>query len=270
MRLQRNNNGNGRKTGADAPLRGGGGLQLPMPQISLPVFQGPLELLLHLIERDDLDVTAVSLVSVTDQYLKAIRMGGHFHPGALAEFVSIGAKLIYLKSKALLPRPAAEAQELLAEDEVGRELVDMLLEYRRFAKVADLLQERQETGYHVYPRQAAAPERPEGPGLDGVTADAMRKIMLSVLARTPAAPRVLVPRDRATLASRIAILRDRLKRFGRISFRETMAECTTRLEIVLSFLAVLELLKSGECDAVQPDTWGDIEVVAILIPLPVG
>ena len=241
-----------------------------MPHIDLPVFQGPLELLLHLIERDDLDITAVSLVTVTDQYLRAIRMGERFHPGALAEFVGIGAKLIYLKSKALLPRPAAEAADVHDEDEVGRELVDMLLEYRRFAKVADLLQERQDSGYHVFPRQAAAPERQEGPGLEGVTMDAMQKIMLSVLARIPPAPRTIVPRDRATLSSRITILRERLKRYGRFSFREAMAECTTRLEIVLSFLAILELLKTGECDAEQTDAWGDIEVVGIPVPLLVG
>jgi len=76
-----------------------------MAEISLPVFEGPLDLLLHLIERDDLDITAVSLVSVTDQYLKAIRNGDGFEAHALAEFVSVGAKLIYLKSRALLPRP---------------------------------------------------------------------------------------------------------------------------------------------------------------------
>ena len=87
------------------PLRGGAGPSGVMAEISLPVFQGPLDLLLHLIERDDLDITAVSLVVVTDQYLTAIRVGGGFDPQALAEFVAVGAKLIYLKSRALLPRP---------------------------------------------------------------------------------------------------------------------------------------------------------------------
>ena len=74
-----------------------------MPQIQIPVFQGPLDLLLHLIERDDLDITAVSLVAVTDQYLRAVRSQEGTQPALLAEFISIGAKLIYLKSKALLP-----------------------------------------------------------------------------------------------------------------------------------------------------------------------
>lgn len=234
-----------------------------MPEIQLPVFQGPLELLLHLIERDDLDITAVSLVSVTDQYLAAIRSGGTFQPGALAEFIAIGAKLIYLKSRALLPRPPAEALDVLEDDEVGRELVDLLMEYRRYAAVSDVLAERLDSGLRLFPRMAAPPPRPEGPGLDGVTGDQMRAIMLDVLARTPEPPRVLVPRDRATLAERLTILRAKLASGGRFSFRQAITECKTRLEVVLSFLAILELLKAGECEAEQPERWGDIEVVAL-------
>ena len=234
-----------------------------MPELKLSIFQGPLELLLRLIEHDDLDITAVSLVAVTDQYLRAMHEGDGITPAALAEFIAIGPKLIYLKSRALLPRPPAEAAEALEEDEVGRELVDLLTEYRRFAEVADQLQQRQEDGMRGYPRLAPAPARPESPGLDGVTADLMRKIMLDMLGRIPALPRVLIQRDRATLSERIANLRDRLRDAGRFSFRRVMSECRTRLEVVLSFLAILELLKSGECDARQDESWGDIEVVAL-------
>ncbi|MFN0149042.1 MAG: segregation and condensation protein A [Dehalococcoidia bacterium] len=234
-----------------------------MPEIQIPVFQGPLLLLLQLIEKDDLDITAVSLVAVTDQYLKAIHEGDGVAPAALAEFIAIGAKLIYLKSRALLPRAPTESADALEEDEVGRELVDLLIEYRRFAEVADQLQQRQEDGMHGYPRLVPAPARPEGSGLDGVTAELMRKIMLDVLARIPAIPRVLIPRDRATLSERISNLRERLRSAGRFSFRRVMSECRTRLEVVLSFLAILELLKSGECDAQQDENWGDIEVVAL-------
>ena len=99
------------------PRRGGAALSGVMAEISLPVFEGPLDLLLHLIERDDLDITAVSLVSVTDQYLKAIRGGDGFEPHALAEFVSVGAKLIHIKSKALLPRDIVDPDAEL--DEIG-------------------------------------------------------------------------------------------------------------------------------------------------------
>jgi segregation and condensation protein A len=198
---------------------------------------------------------------VADQYLDAIRTGEGFDPSALAEFVAIGARLLYLKSKALLPVPPAEPE--LEEDEAGRELIDMLLEYRRFAAVADELQDRQDANIRHHPRLAPAPARPEGPGLDGVTLEAMRRIMLSVLKRMPPPPRGFMPRPRVSLAQRVASLRERLTRQGRFSFRALMEECTSRAEVIVSFLAVLELLKSGECEARQEQAWGDIEVVAV-------
>src|SRR5688572_20550432 len=238
-----------------------------MAEISLPVFEGPLDLLLHLIERDDLDITAVSLVVVADQYLTAIHKGDGVDPQALAEFVAIGAKLIYLKSRALLPRTPEDVEGLLEEDEVGRELVDLLLEYRRFGEVADLLQERQEMGVRVYPRQGPPPPREAGSGLDEVTMESMFKIMLEMLKNVPEPPHVVIPRDGITLTGRLQQFRDRLQRGGKFSFRQAIAECQSRVEVVISFLAVLELLKSGECDAQQGALWGDIEVVA-LAPVP--
>ncbi|MCC6383311.1 MAG: segregation/condensation protein A [Dehalococcoidia bacterium] len=235
-----------------------------MPEIQLPVFRGPLDLLLHLIERDDLDITAVSLVSVTDQYLRAIHSGERVDPHALAEFVAIGARLIYLKSRALLPHPPDEPGQTIEDDTVGQELVDLLVEYRRFIQVTDLLEERQDAGLKVYPRLAPPPVLPEGSGLDGVTTDAMRAIMLRVLARTPAVPRAILPRDTVvTLAERITDFRERLRKRGKFSFRRAIEQCRTRLDVVVSFLAILELLKAGECDARQSESWGDIEVVAL-------
>jgi segregation and condensation protein A len=236
-----------------------------MREVTLPVFQGPLDLLLHLIERDDLDITAVSLVSVTDQYLRLIHEGDGVDPQALAEFVAIGAKLIYLKSKALLPREPLAEGEALQDDAVGRELVDLLLEYRRFGDAADMLQERQEAGLRVYPRSAPAPARDEGPGLDNVTMEKLCAIMIEMLANVPPEPRALISREVVTLTQRITDFRERLRLGGRFSFRKMIAECGSRLEVIVSFMAVLELLKSGECDARQDKDWGDIEVVAVKV-----
>lgn len=242
-------------------LRGGGEPPGDMPQIRIPSFEGPLQLLLQLIERDDLDITAVSLVSVTDQYLAALRKRKGIQADALAEFISIGARLIYLKSRALLP---ATADDELEEDEVGRELVDLLLEYRRYREVADALGERQADGLRFYARNAAAPVFPPGPGLDGVNADGLRALMLELLERVPEErPTGFIRRETLTLAQRIEELRGRLSgRRKRFSFRAVVTACETRIEVVIVFLAILELLKSGECAVQQHERWGDIEVVA--------
>lgn len=249
-----------------APLRGGVVSSGAMAEITLPVFQGPLDLLLHLIERDDLDITAVSLVAVTDQYLRAIRTSEGFDAAALAEFVAIGAKLIYLKSKALLPRPPEDSDEDIEDDDVGRELVDLLREYKRFAEIAGLLGERQDSGFRIYTRLAPPPPPPEGTGLSNVTMDRLRAIMIEVLTKKPveARPRAVLQRDTTmTLAQRIDEFRERLRKRGKFSFRRAIMECTTRIEVVVSFLAILELLRSGEADAQQAQAWGDIEVVAL-------
>jgi segregation and condensation protein A len=235
-----------------------------MAEIRLPVFEGPLDLLLHLIERDDLDITAVSLVVVTDQYLKAIHNGQGFDPAALAEFVSIGAKLIYLKSRALLPRAPDEPVEALEDDDVGRELVDLLREYKRFTQVVNMLEQRQSAGLRNYTRMAVAPVLEPDSGLGHVTVDMLTKIMMQVLERTPAEPRAIIVRDTGmTLNRRVGHLREQLRIRGKVSFRAMIGDGTTRLEIVVTFMAILELLKAGECDAQQTNAWADIEVVAL-------
>lgn len=251
-----------------APRRGGATPSGVMAEISIPVFEGPLDLLLHLIERDDLDITAVSLVNVTDQYLKAIRNGDGFEAHALAEFVAVGAKLIYLKSRALLPRPEQLDEEHLEDDDVGRELVELLREYKRFVQVVALLEARQQSGARSYTRMAPPPVVPEGPGLTTVTLEKLADIMRDVLGRKPVErPRTVIARDTTmTLNERVTDLRERLRSRGKLSFRKMILECRTRVDVVVSFLAILELLKSGECDARQDASWGDIEVVALKVP----
>ncbi|WP_322795071.1 ScpA family protein [Tepidiforma sp.] len=237
-----------------------------MAEISLPVFQGPLDLLLHLIEKDDLDITAVSLVAVTDQYLAAIRTGEGFDPSALAEFVAIGARLIYLKSRALLPRPPGEEPPALEDDAVGAELVELLREYRRFLQVVELLEQRQEAGLRIYTRLAPPPDLPQPSPLAGVSFERLHALMLRLLERKPKepAPRAILPRDTTiTLAQRIEQLRERLQRRGKFSFRRAILECASRLEVIISFLAVLELLRAGEAEALQETPWGDIQVIAL-------
>lgn len=235
-----------------------------MPEIRLPVFQGPLDLLLHLIERDDLDITAVSLVSVTDQYLKAVHRGDELDAQALAEFVALGAKLIYLKSRALLPPDPLAAGASLEEDDVGRELVDLLREYKRFGEITDMLAQRQDEGQRYFPRNVPAPVAPPGLGLNNVTVELLNSIMRDVLARTPAeAPEAVIPRQTITLAQQIENFRFQLRTAGSFSFREAISAYRSRIEIVIAFLAILELLKAGECDARQSEGWGDIQVVAI-------
>lgn len=234
-----------------------------MHEIRLPTFEGPLDLLLTLIQRRDLDVTTVSLVAVADQYLEAVHADDSLDAGALAEFVSIGAKLLQLKSRALLPG-RDEDEEEPEEDDPGEELVALLLEYQCYREAADALGERMEAGWRTYPRGAPPPEPPEGNALAGVTLDALYAVMVEVLERMPEEPDGTVERSDVSLADQIAMLEERLRGRGRsFSFRQVIESCTSRVELVVTFIALLELLKRGTCEVEQSQAWGDIRVRAL-------
>lgn len=235
-----------------------------MPEIRLPTFEGPLDLLLTLIQREDLDITTVSLVAVADQYLEAVHADDSLDAVALAEFVSIGAKLLQLKSRALLPRQEEDEEEPEEEDP-GEGLVALLLEYRRYREVADTLGERAASGWRTYPRGGTPPDPPPGNALAGLTLDALYAVMIEVLERLPEEPTGAVTRSTVSLADRVEALRARLRgRGGSFSFRRVIAECTTRTEVVVTFVALLELIKDGSCEVEQEESWGDIRVRALV------
>ncbi len=240
-----------------------GGAQEALPAIRLPVFEGPLDLLLQLIQRRDLDITAVSLAAVADQYLAAVHADEGLGAPALAEFVFIGAKLLELKSRALLPEREPTGGEGQPQDDPGDELVTMLREYQRFREAAERLGERAAAGLRSWPRGATPPAGPPGDALGGVTLDALHAVMLEVLARLPEEPPGVVERTEVSLAARVAALEALLAGKARsFSFRRAISECRTRLEAVVTFIALLELLKRGACEVEQAEAWGDIRVRA--------
>jgi segregation and condensation protein A len=237
-------------------------------QLKLPVFEGPLDLLLYLIEREQLDITAVSLVQVTDQYLSYLRSGEQIDAYALAEFIAIGAKLIYLKSRALLPRPLPPED---GEEDIGDELVRRLREYRQFKEAAGWLKEVESRGLHAYPRMAPVTGVPVPTGLDGVTVDLLFQIVQEVLSKQPeeTVEEVVVRRTEYTVEDKIEELGKLLKRSKRVSFRKFISACHSRLEVIVAFLAVLELIKGLRLSAEQNALFGDINLVGLAGTPPV-
>ncbi len=124
--------------------------------VQLPEFEGPLDLLLRLIEREELDITTIALAQVADTYLAQVRALDVPDPAALSAFLVIAAKLLLIKSRALLPRPAAAKGADESIDE-GVELARQLREYQRFKQAAALLRSWEEQGHHSYARAVAPP-----------------------------------------------------------------------------------------------------------------
>ena len=232
-------------------------------QLALPFFEGPLDLLLHLIEREELDITSIALVAVADQYMEMLHRSEHINLDALADFISIGARLLLLKSRALLPRPAVEGADDAEEEDLAGELTRQLLEYKLFKEAAGNLRAIETAGLHSYPRIAPPPELPPPTGLDGVTLDLLRQIVEIALTRKPEEHvhvQVIRP-HKITVSEKIQMLRGRLEAEGQVSFRSVIESCVTRMDIIVSFMAVLELIKSRVLDAVQDGTFTDILLV---------
>ncbi|MDE3095858.1 MAG: segregation/condensation protein A [Chloroflexota bacterium] len=231
-------------------------------QLTLPIFEGPLDLLLHLIEREELDITDIALVTVTDQYMRYLHAGDQLNIDALADFIAIGARLLFLKSRALLPRPSSTEDGGEEEDDAGDDLTRQLIEYKLFKEAAGRLRAIEAAGLHSYPRIAPPPEFPPPTGLDGVTLDLLQRIVEAALTRTRVEePVQVIHPHRFTVSEKIALIRDLLAAEGRASFRALVEGCRTRMEVVVSFMAVLELIKSRAIEAVQDAAFEDIVLV---------
>jgi segregation and condensation protein A len=229
--------------------------------VDLPAFRGPLDLLLQLIEKQELDINAISLVAVTDQYLQTIEGMAGCEPGALADFLVVATRLLYIKSLTLLPRPQPVAEG--EEEDPSDALIQQLLEYRRFKTVAASLQERQELGLRSYVRTALPPQVERQLDLSQVDVTKLHDLLRRALERLPGDPPL--PRVKSytvTVAEQIETVRS-LLRAGRVAFGELLSNQATRLEVIVTFLAVLELIKQEEVTVVQEELFGEIALYPV-------
>src|SRR5882762_10064787 len=233
----------------------------PRLPISTPVFEGPLELLLALAEREEVDIFKVSLARITDAYLTEIAQREVQDPHEMAEFLWMAARLLLLKSIRLLPgeQPTDEETELLGWEEDVRQRLE---EYRAYKAMAHDLMTRAEQEPFSFPpptRQvdAAGQEEPLEVGLLIVAFN-------SVLARVP--PRPLVVTGRTwTLEEKLDAINKRL-RSGPIELLELILESEDRLEAVVTFVAVLELLRRSIISVRQKERFGPIHIESRIAP----
>jgi segregation and condensation protein A len=247
--------------------------------VHLPAYEGPLDLLLHLIETQELDISAISLVAVTDQYLQTMAQLEEIEPGALADFLIVASRLLYIKSFHLLPKPRPVGEE--DEDEAsGDALVRQLLEYRQFKEIAGHLRTREQAGLRVYVRSAPRPEVAPRLNLDNMDVVRLQAALRKVLQRMPVEPPL--PRVKTytiTVAEQIENVRSLLRGTHRsagkqesspLSFVALLSGSASRLEVVVTFLAVLELYKLGEIEVVQDGTFADIWLLPTVSDQPAG
>jgi segregation and condensation protein A len=225
-------------------------------QIQLPVFEGPLDLLLHLVEREELDITTIALAQVTDQYLAYLAELESRQVKELAEFLVVAAKLLLIKSQALLPRPPVLTSE---EEDVGEDLVRQLQAYKRFKEIANLLHEREQKGLHSYVRVASTPRLEPQLDVDDVSLTDLLVYVQEALDALPAPPvgEVVTP-IKVTIDQQITRIETQLARRGQVRFCEFLSEANNRVEIIVTLWAVLELVKQKRARVRQEELFGEI------------
>lgn len=237
-------------------------------RVRLAVFEGPLDLLLHLIEREELDITRVSLARVTDQYLAYLAALEELQVDDLADFVAVAARLLLIKSQALLPRPPTPVPED-AED-AGEELVRQLLAYKQFKQAAGHLEARHLQAWRGYVRLALPPRIESGiEHLEPVSLGALLAAARRAMQMHPPAPPVdeIVAPVNLTINDQIERITQALARQPQISFSALLTAAHSRQEIIVTLLAVLELIKQHKVQARQERLFGEV-VILPLKPSP--
>lgn len=238
-----------------------GTISLDQYQTRLPSFEGPLDLLLHLIERQKLDISEVSLVAVTDQFLNHIAGLEDRGPHIIAEFTSVGTRLTVLKSRWLLPRPPVVDEE---ESPDPDDLVEQLKAYQQLKKAAAELSSRGENGYVAYGPAATGPVIKNRQVTETRLANYEPGVLLRMIRRRLSAVPRAVESIRARRIVSIREMTDRVlgavTKLTRISFHKVTEDATTRTERATAFLAVLVLVRRRMINADQGGLFSDIEL----------
>ncbi|MFM1652774.1 segregation/condensation protein A [Brevibacillus sp. B_LB10_24] len=236
--------------------------------IKLDSFEGPLDLLLHLIDKAEVDIYDIPIAEITEQYLQTIHAMQELQLEVASEFVVMAATLLSIKSKMLLPKKEEHVFQPLLDIDVEEvdprdELVQRLLEYKRFKLIAEQLREMETGRSQVFTRPAEdlTPYiREEEPPVVGVTLYDLMSALEKLLARKrDDEPMTKVSRDEVSIKDRMKEIRQLLKvGGGMIRFFQLFSPSASRTEIVTTFLALLELMKAKRVTCVQNQLFTDI------------
>jgi segregation and condensation protein A len=242
---------------APGPRREGG----PSVMVKLERFEGPLDLLLHLIKRDEIDIYDIPIAHITQQYLAYIELMRSLDLDIAGEFLVMAATLMRIKAKMLLPLPAAGEEE--DEGDPREELVQRLVEYRQFKEAAGTLKLREEERRLLYERGMLPGEDETGPlPLAPATLFDLLDALNRVMARLPEAVVYEVRGEVYDVEDKMSMIARMVAEEGALQFSNLMLRCRARAEVIVTFIALLELVKLGHIAVVQSELFGDISLVA--------
>jgi len=223
--------------------------------VQFPAFDGPLDLLLHLIQQNEIEITDIPISKITRQYLEMLDLMRELDLEVAGEFLVMAATLMRIKSRMLLPAIIEEEEEL----DPRETLVRRLIEYRRFKEAAKDLERLEADRRLLFDRGAPAQlEDPEASELLPVSLFRLLDALKGALARQVPPVVHTIHAEPMRLEEAISMIREALKARGRLLFAESLDLFVTRLEKITAFLGLLELLKMGDVRATQEDQFGPI------------
>ena len=231
--------------------------------VKLDNFEGPLDLLLHLIKKSEVDVHDIPIALITQQYLDAIQLLQELNLDIAGEFLVMAATLIHIKSKMLLPRPETAAGVAGEEEDPRDALVRRLLEHQKFKAAAGLLHEREELRSAQWQRPDEAVAHIAGdeyePELE-VDLFSLLNAFQAVVDRAKMRPKVLLPPEQIPVEVRIEQLLARLSETDAVGFEELFADVDDRGGLIVTFLALLEMIRLKLVRVFQSGSFGPIRV----------
>ena len=236
-------------------------------EFKLKDFDGPLDLLLTLIGKAQIDIREIFVSEITDQYLKIVRNAPDLNMDESSDFLVMAATLLEIKSRAMLPKPSPPEEE-----DPETELIRRLEEYRQFRETAENMKTFEEAAKHVFTKLPEEyPLPPQEVEITGLTLAGLQEAFLRIWSRRPQleddpernhyAPRN-IHRDSHTVQDCMLNLMYRIRKKKRMKFEDVFSDAPTREEVVTYFLAVLELLKLGHMHVRQTNVYGGIELIA--------
>lgn len=226
-------------------------------RVQLEGFEGPLDLLLYLIKKEEMSIYDIPIAHITEQYLEYMRMMEELDIAVAGEFLVMAATLIHIKTKMLLPRdPIAEAAGEELEDP-RQELVEQLLEHQRYKAAAEFFHSRMILERESFARPLA-PEEKENVEISVGVFDLLTAFR-DVFLRAQALMEIEIARDEVTLAEKLAEVHALIEASDAVNVRELFERSRSKRELVITFLAILELVKEQKIRIVQSDVFGEIE-----------
>jgi segregation and condensation protein A len=230
-------------------------------KVKLEVFEGPLDLLLYLIKKDEVDIYDISIERITQQYLEFMEAFKTLDLEVAGEFVVMAANLIYIKSRSLLPAHVQPPEEEVEEDDPRWDLIRQLVEYKKFKDAAARLGEREALQSSLYQRlpdaTEALPERPLGDVSVFDLINAFNKVLKRITVQENLRE---IFEENFTVSDKIDLIMKMTASDVPLKFTELFVSAASRTEIVVTFLALLELIRLKQLRCLQEEVFGEIEI----------